>query len=470
MPINSYENYALSWRPVKERLTRPYYQSLVQQLEADILSGALQKNVKLPSQRELADYLDLNFTTIGQAYKHAMEKGLLYTNIGSGTFVSPNAFRSITISTNQVADHLIDLGLVSSFDMCNQRILPFIESVSKNAALNSLLNYRDPLGTHFQRATAAEWLQTQGVRTNAEEVAIVSGVQNGLAVTLAAAFSPGQRIAVDRYTYSNFIELAQLYHLEIVPIGYDSEGMDPEHLLQECKKKKIHGIFLMPACNNPIGFQMSSARRMTLAEIIQQEHLWVIEDDIHSFLTTYAQQAVLPTFQELLPQQTIYLAGMTKFVCTGLRIAYLVFPPLLCQEIERAIFNINVKTSGFDAEIVTQVLRSPVAEELVIEKLALTKQANDLFDTIFGLARPSNPLPYYRTIPLSTEKTAPQIEQEFLQNGVRLFHSSRFTVQNQPDAFLRISLASNQLEVLAKGLTIIQELLPTLNEKKGHSL
>lgn len=236
------------------------------------------------------------------------------------------------------------------------------------------------------------------------------------------------------------------------------------------QKEKIHGIFLMPACNNPIGFQMSSARRMTLAEIIQQEHLWVIEDDIHSFLTTYAQQAVLPTFQELLPQQTIYLAGMTKFVCTGLRIAYLVFPPLLRQEIERAIFNINVKTSGFDAEIVTQVLRSPVAEELVIEKLALTKQANDLFDTIFGLDRPSNPLPYYRTIPLSTEKTAPQIEQEFLQNGVRLFHSSRFTVQNQPDAFLRISLASNQLEVLAKGLTIIQELLPTLNEKKGHSL
>jgi hypothetical protein len=45
MPINSYENYALSWRPVKERLTRPYYQSLVQQLEADILSGALQHTI-----------------------------------------------------------------------------------------------------------------------------------------------------------------------------------------------------------------------------------------------------------------------------------------------------------------------------------------------------------------------------------------------------------------------------------------
>lgn len=64
MPINSYENYALSWRPVKERLTRPYYQSLVQQLEADILSGALQKNVKLPSQRELADYFHDDWSSL----------------------------------------------------------------------------------------------------------------------------------------------------------------------------------------------------------------------------------------------------------------------------------------------------------------------------------------------------------------------------------------------------------------------
>ncbi|MGH2155994.1 PLP-dependent aminotransferase family protein, partial [Enterococcus faecalis] len=77
--------------------------------------------------------------------------------------------------------------------------------------------------------------------------------------------------------------------------------------------------------------------------------------------------ALFPTFPGLLPKQTIYLAGMTKFVCTGLGIAYLVFPPLLRQEIERAIFNIKVNTCGFDAEIVTQVLRSPVAEELVIE-------------------------------------------------------------------------------------------------------
>src|SRR5699024_811709 len=144
-----------------------------------------------------------------------------------------------------------------------------------------------PMGTNFQLKTAVEWLQTQGVQTTIHHTAIVSGVQNGLAVTLAAFFSPGDRIAIDRYTYSNFIELAHLYHLEVVPIDFDQEGMKPELLLQECHKKKIKGIYLMPSCNNPIGFQLSLQRRNELKAIISKEKLLVIEDDIHSFLTTH---------------------------------------------------------------------------------------------------------------------------------------------------------------------------------------
>ena len=123
MPINSYDNYPLTWRPDKQKLKRPYYRSLIQQLEQDILKNKLQKNTQLPSQRELADYLDLNFTTVGKAYKYGIEKGLLYTNIGSGTFISPNVFESITISTNEVTEHIIDFGLVSSFEECNKFVV-----------------------------------------------------------------------------------------------------------------------------------------------------------------------------------------------------------------------------------------------------------------------------------------------------------------------------------------------------------
>ena len=111
---------------------------------------------------------------------------------------------------------------------------------------------------------------------------------------------------------------------------------------------------------------MSSARRMTLAEIIQQEHLWVIEDDIHSF-NNLCTASSFTNVSRTLTSTNDLLSGDDKICLYRLTHCVPCFPPLLRQEIERAIFNINVKTSGFDAEIVTQVLRSPVAKELVIE-------------------------------------------------------------------------------------------------------
>ncbi|KEY62750.1 enduracididine biosynthesis enzyme MppQ, mppQ [Lactococcus cremoris] len=319
------------------------------------------------------------------------------------------------------------------------------------------------MGSNFQIETASKWLETQGVIPYKNQVAIVSGVQNGLAITLSAMFAPGDRIAVDRYTYSNFIELAHLYHLEIVPIDFDDDGMSPAALKSECLKKKIKGIFIMPSCNNPIGFQISEERRHELAKIIKEMGLIVIEDDIHSFMTTYFQDKVLPPFQQLLPNQTIYLAGMTKYISSGLRIAYLVYPQNFKSAIEKALFNINVKTSGLDAEIITQVIQSPTATKILETKFDKLKEANQLFDNIFKTLkpkRPTNNYPFYRIIRLKDQlihEKQDTIENHLLKQGVRVFHSDRFSTQTQPDPFIRISLTSNTIERLDKGLKIIKK-------------
>lgn len=457
MPINQFDDYPLSWRPIKAKLARPIYKSLIKQLEEDIISGKLQKNTRLPSQRELADYLDINFTTVGSAYKYGIEKGLLYTNIGSGTYISQNAFSSITISTDRVDGHVIDLGLVSSFEECNSKVVPYIQTVSQKNNIFGLLNYQEPLGTRHQLEVACQWLTNQGIEATSQNTAIVSGVQNGLMVVLSSMFSPGDRIAIDRYTYSNFIELLSLLHLEAVPIDFDQEGMLPDDLAIECKKKKIHGIFLMPSCNNPMGFQMSLGRIKELVELIKKENLWVIEDDIHAFMTSYYQKKLVPSFYSLVPDKTFYLAGMTKFICAGLRIAYLVFPLQAGSIIRRSIFNINVKTSGFDAEVITQILSSETANEILKEKFTLTEQANKLFDEYFELPRPSNLYPFYRIIPIKQSIKQNEIENDLLEKGVRVYHSNRFTTQQQKDPFIRLALSSNNLTILEQGLSIIKK-------------
>ena len=58
MPVNSFDDYPMSWKPKKELLTAPKYRALADLLADDILTGKLSPHTKLPPQRELADYLD----------------------------------------------------------------------------------------------------------------------------------------------------------------------------------------------------------------------------------------------------------------------------------------------------------------------------------------------------------------------------------------------------------------------------
>ncbi|OPD39911.1 aminotransferase class I/II-fold pyridoxal phosphate-dependent enzyme [Bacillus thuringiensis] len=115
---------------------------------------------------------------------------------------------------------------------------------------------------------------------------IVSSAQNALAITLTALFKPGNRITTDLYTYSNFIELAKLLHIQLVPIQGNEFGMLPDELGKQCSQLYIHGILLMSSCSNPTTIMIADFRKKELAVIIRKHHLILIKDDIHAFLTT----------------------------------------------------------------------------------------------------------------------------------------------------------------------------------------
>ena len=106
MPTNSFDNFYLSWTPERSKLKRPYYLTFANALEADIISGKLAAGTKLPPQRELADFLDINFTTVTQAYNLCRERNLIYGITGKGTFVSPQTEkkRIVPVWKNAVPD------------------------------------------------------------------------------------------------------------------------------------------------------------------------------------------------------------------------------------------------------------------------------------------------------------------------------------------------------------------------------
>ena len=68
----------------KERL----YQEIVDQIQQQILSGALKPGDQIPAERDLADRFGVSRTAVREAIKSLTEKGLIEVFVGRGTFVT----------------------------------------------------------------------------------------------------------------------------------------------------------------------------------------------------------------------------------------------------------------------------------------------------------------------------------------------------------------------------------------------
>jgi GntR family transcriptional regulator len=66
----------------------PIYRQIIRRIEHGVLSGRLKTGDKLPTVRSLAVNLKINHNTVAKAYGELEIRGILATQVGSGTYVS----------------------------------------------------------------------------------------------------------------------------------------------------------------------------------------------------------------------------------------------------------------------------------------------------------------------------------------------------------------------------------------------
>lgn len=454
MPVNSFENYPMSWKPQKADLEKPYYLSIAASLEKDIISGVLPENTKLPPQRELADFLDLNLSTITRAYKLCELKGLLYAVTGKGTFVSPGISVQDTFLDN--SSPVIEMGMIKPFYECNQSVLNAARKVVNSPHSISLLEYSNPFGTGRQVKAARKWLRHFGIDVPEENILLSAGAQNALSVVLISLFKAGDKIAVDAFTYTNFKGLANFLHIQLISIETDACGMSPDFLLQACRNTEIKGIYLMPTCSNPTSIFMPAARRQEIADIARRFHLLLIEDDIYSFLAPNG----VKSFFSILPEQTVHICSISKSLCAGLRVAFLAFAAKYKEALVAGMLNINLKTVSLNGKIVAELIESGTALNIVHQKRALAERRNQIFKSVFDVAGQNDITRFFYWLPLPGHLTSEEMELLALQRGVHILGSHRFAMTSiQKSSYIRVSVTSPDTEDdLRKGLLILKNI------------
>ncbi|MCJ7623381.1 MAG: GntR family transcriptional regulator [Anaerolineaceae bacterium] len=69
------------------RIHTPIYLQIMQQIRKLVLQGGLHPGDQLPTVRQLAYELEINFNTVARAYRLLDKAGLISTQHGRGTFV-----------------------------------------------------------------------------------------------------------------------------------------------------------------------------------------------------------------------------------------------------------------------------------------------------------------------------------------------------------------------------------------------
>jgi DNA-binding transcriptional MocR family regulator len=253
-------------------MPRARYKSLVDRLAAEIAAGKLPPGTRLPTHRQLAAQEGLALVTASRVYAELEAMGLVSGETGRGTFVREISLPlSHGVDQHATAPGVLDLNFnYPTLPGQAELLRTGLRQLALSGDLEALLRYQPHAGRGHERACIARHLADRGLAVQAEEVVIVSGAQQGLAVTVMALLKPGDVVAVDALTYSGFKVLAEACRLELLPIPLTCNGPDLDALERLCQQRRVKAVYTMPTLHNPMGWVMDVSWRARLIAIARQ--------------------------------------------------------------------------------------------------------------------------------------------------------------------------------------------------------
>ena len=311
------------WVPVIRQSGKPLYLEIVDALAADIASGRLSPQDRLPPQRWLAEQLDLNFSTISRAYTEAQRRGLIDSRVGQGSFVRPGlAAAAPQRVSSQPCDLSMNLPPEPNDAALLLRMRQGVQTLGMDGDVRTLLRYQEFGGSADDRTVAAQWLSARLPQAVAERTLVCPGAQNAILAILTSLVRAGDLVCCEELTYPGFRSLAAHLGIELAGLPMDEGGIDPDAFAKICQTRSPKALYLTPTLHNPTTITLDLERRQRIVAIARQYHIPLIEDDAYGALLPNAP----PPLAALAAELTYYVGGLSKCLGAGLRIAYLAVP------------------------------------------------------------------------------------------------------------------------------------------------
>lgn len=159
------------------------------------------------------------------------------------------------------------------------------------------------------------------------EILVTVGASEGVDAVLRAVLNPGDELIVSQPCYVNYVPLAQLCNVKVVPIDTSVNGYYPTaEQIEKAITPKTKAIMICTP-NNPTGTIIPAGELEKIAKVIVEHQIWCISDEIYCELTYDGEKHVSIGSFPGMKDYAIILNGFSKsFAMTGWRIGYIAAP------------------------------------------------------------------------------------------------------------------------------------------------
>src|SRR5581483_178666 len=199
------------------------------------------------------------------------------------------------------------------------------------------------------REAIAEYLRTsRGVQCTAEQVVIVSGIQQALDLLARFLLKKGDRIWMEDPGYFGARIAFENAGARIVPVPVDDEGLSVSAGIRTSPAAK--GAYVTPAHQFPMGVTTSLERRLALLSWAARTGAFVIEDDYDSEYRFEGQP--VPALQSLDKHSSVIFVGsFSKTLFPALRLGYVVLPAPLVDLFLGFRYRTDFRNASFDQAV-----------------------------------------------------------------------------------------------------------------------
>jgi DNA-binding transcriptional MocR family regulator len=328
---------------------QPAYLALADRIRLLILDGRVSLGTRLPSERELAQQLELSRTTVSAAYASLRDAGYLESVRGSGSVAKLPTRGAAFVET--FGTELLD------FSKATLPALPEVAGAAERAAARvPAYLYEsgfDALGLRELRQALADRYTERGVPTDADELMITVGAQHAIGLLARTLISRGDRAITESPSYPHAFEALRFSGARLVPVAVTTdEGWDEAELEQGFQRTSPTVAYLMPDFHNPTGQSMSQELRERTVALAAQQGTTLIIDETMGGLELDGRP-IPPPFASL--GRAVTIGSVGKSVWGGLRIGWIRADRELIQRVARVRFTYDLGT--------------PILEQLVLQEL-----------------------------------------------------------------------------------------------------